>query len=196
VRRCQHDLHHIPGVPFYPVLHCVFLSPQVDLVTADALSELVSWGVVREVTPGRYQAIPLDQAVAAARTQALRILGGSLQQQEQVSPGFASYTPNQHLQGVEVSPPPPAAAAAGYESNGKLYALPPKALRQAGCMSSIGCFGASNRSSSRSRSSSRRSAGGVVRLRPHLAAAGAVRRAPLRCDQPGTMARGCCALRC
>lgn len=164
-------------------------SLQVDLVTADALSQLVSWGVVREVTPGRYQPLPLQQAVAAARAQALRILGGSLQEQEPVSPGFESYTPSQHLQGVEVPPPPPAAAA-GYGSNGRLYALQPPAHQQAGCMSSIGYASTNSSRSSRSRTA------GVVRLRQHAAAATAAKRVPLRHGQAGSMPRGCCALRC
>jgi len=53
---------------------------QVDLVTQDALALLQQWGIIEEVDYGRYQLMPLPEAVQQLRAQALLSVSGVQQQ--------------------------------------------------------------------------------------------------------------------
>jgi hypothetical protein len=97
-------------------------------VTSDALSQLLRWGVAKEVSSGRYAAVPLDQAVAQLRHQALLSVSGLQQQQQQQQQ--RRYTLSAPLpETAATTEQQPAAAAAGGRL-GRLNALPVQQQQQ------------------------------------------------------------------
>jgi hypothetical protein len=61
----------------------VMCAAQVDLVTCDALQQLLQWGIAKQDASGCFRLVGLQAAVEALRAQALRSISSNPQQQQQ-----------------------------------------------------------------------------------------------------------------